>query len=185
MSERPLRLLGIGDGRSIIFLRWAWRLAERGHEVHIVSNRITDRPGELDLIHGHNIRELGGLMRLKGARRLGFGPALRRFAQSTKSGLDLGAMESITYYGPGVAIDLQPSALVWNSEIYMAEWDSIHRMGTSDITFTLPGSSPDNPKFFHEIAGKAGYEIRGYWRQFIVPKRPACLTQVTGIVNSV
>ncbi len=111
--------------------------------------------------------------------------ALRRFAQSTKSGLDLGAMESITYYGPGVAIDLQPSALVWNSEIYMAEWDSIHRMGTSDITFSLPGSSPENPKFFHEIAGKAGYEIRGYWRQFIVPKRPACLTQVTGIVNSV
>lgn len=111
--------------------------------------------------------------------------ALRRFAQSTKGGLDLGAMESITYYGPGVGIDIMPSALVWNSEVYMAEWDSIHRMGTSDITFTLPGSSPDSPKFFHEIAGKAGYEIRGYWRQFIVPKRPACLTQITGIVNSV
>jgi hypothetical protein len=111
--------------------------------------------------------------------------ALRRFAESTKGKVELGTMDTITYYGPGVAIDIAPSALVWNSELYMAEWDSFDRLGVSDITFTLPGSSPENPKFFHEIAGKAGYEIRGYWRQLLRPKRPACLTQLTGIVNSV
>lgn len=111
--------------------------------------------------------------------------ALRRFAQSTKAGIDLGTMDKITYYGPGVGIEISPSAIQWNSVIDLAEWDSLDRLGASDLTFTLPGSSPDNPKFFHEIPDKAGYEIRGYWRQLIRPKRPASLTQINTIVNSV
>jgi hypothetical protein len=110
--------------------------------------------------------------------------ALRRFASSTKSGLDLGAMESITYYGPGVAIDISPSALVKNSEIFMGEWDSVLRVGATDLTFTLPGSAPENPKFFKEMENKAGFELRGYWRQALIPKRPASLTKFSGIVNS-
>ena len=56
MAATRLRILGVGDGRSIIFLRWAWRLAELGHDVHIVSDRITDRPGELDAITAHQIQ---------------------------------------------------------------------------------------------------------------------------------
>ncbi len=118
MSERPLRLLGIGDGRSIIFLRWAWRLAERGHEVHVVSNRITDRPGELDLIHGHNIRELGGLMKVKGARRLGFGPAIRRFAQELD--VDLVHAHYLLPYGWWAAwADVHPLVMSpWNTDIF-------------------------------------------------------------------
>lgn len=111
--------------------------------------------------------------------------ALRRFAESTKSKIELGTMDSIRFYGPGVGIDITPSALVWNSELYMAEWDSFDRVGASDISFTLPGNSPENPKFFSEVPDVAAYEVRGYWRQLLRPKRPACLTQMTGIVNSV
>jgi glycosyltransferase involved in cell wall biosynthesis len=118
VSERPLRLLGIGDGRSIIFLRWAWRLAERGHEVHIVSNRITDRPGELDLIHGHNIRELGSLMRVKGLRRFGFGPAIRRFAKELD--VDLVHAHYLLPYGWwGAWADVHPLVMSpWNTDIF-------------------------------------------------------------------
>lgn len=110
--------------------------------------------------------------------------ALRRFANSTKSGLDLGAMDGITYYGPGVAIEVSPSALVKAGEMMMGEWDTVIRVGATDITFTLPGGSPDNPQFFRELENSAGYEIRGYWRQALIPKRPAALTKITGIVNS-
>ncbi len=118
VSERPLRLLGIGDGRSIIFLRWAWRLAERGHEVHIVSNRITDRPGELDLIHAHNIRELGALMKVKGVRRLGFGPAVRRFANELD--VDLVHAHYLLPYGWWAAwADVHPLVMSpWNTDIF-------------------------------------------------------------------
>ncbi len=82
MTGRPLRILGVGDGRSIIFLRWAWGLAELGHDVHIVSDRITERPGELDGITAHDLREIGGLStRAKGVRRFFFAPAIARLAR--------------------------------------------------------------------------------------------------------
>lgn len=111
--------------------------------------------------------------------------ALRRFGDSMKTKVELGTMGKICFYGPGVAIEIEPSALIWNSELYMAEWDSFERIGATDLTFTLPGSSPESPKFFENVADAAAYEIRGYWRQLVRPKRPACLTQLTGILNSV
>jgi glycosyltransferase involved in cell wall biosynthesis len=81
VTERPLKILGVGDGRSIIFLRWGWRLVELGHEVHIVSDRITDRPGELRGIIPHQIRDLGLLTRLKGIREPFFPSAIGRLAR--------------------------------------------------------------------------------------------------------
>ena len=47
MAE-PLRILGVGDAKSRHFARWATRLAERGHEVHVASGRVNPREGELD-----------------------------------------------------------------------------------------------------------------------------------------
>jgi glycosyltransferase involved in cell wall biosynthesis len=113
-----VRLLGIGDGRSIIFLRWAWRLAERGHEVHIVSDRITDRPGELDGLIAHNVRELGALMRVKGVRRFGFGPAIRRLARELE--VDLVHAHYLLPYGWwGAWADVHPLVLSpWNTDIF-------------------------------------------------------------------
>lgn len=111
-----MRLLGVGDGRSIIFLRWAWRLAERGHEVHILSDRITGRPGELDGITAHDVRGLGGLMRVKGLRRLGFGPAIRTFARD----FDLVHAHYLLPYGWWAAwADVHPLVLSpWNTDIF-------------------------------------------------------------------
>lgn len=109
--------------------------------------------------------------------------ALRRFAESTKSKIDLGTENLISYHGPGVTIDVVPCGIIKNGEAFMGEWESVKRVGASDLTFNLPGSSPDSPKFFHQLEGKAAYELRMYWRQAIVPMRPACLTKFTGIVN--
>jgi glycosyltransferase involved in cell wall biosynthesis len=80
-GDRPLRLLGVGNGRSIIFLRWAWRVAELGHDVHIVSDSFTDRPEELEGITAHRIQELELATRVKGLRRLRFAPAIRNLAR--------------------------------------------------------------------------------------------------------
>jgi glycosyltransferase involved in cell wall biosynthesis len=71
----------VGDGRSLIFLRWAWRVAERGHEVHIVSNRLSTRPGELDGLVAHDIGDLGRGTRIPGLRRYRFGPAIADLAR--------------------------------------------------------------------------------------------------------
>jgi hypothetical protein len=110
---------------------------------------------------------------------------LRRFAESTKSKVEMGTMGTISFYGPGVGIDIAPSALMWNSELMMGEWSSFRRMGSHDLGWGIPGSSPLPDKFVHIVADKNAYEIRGGYRQLLVPKRPACLTLLSGIVNEV
>lgn len=111
--------------------------------------------------------------------------ALRRYAESVKGSVDAGTMGVITFYGPGIQIDIVASALVKNGECFVCEWEScFKRLGATDITFTLPGSSPDNPRFFRELENAAGFEVRGYWQQCIIPMRPASLVKGTGIVNS-
>ena len=80
MPEETLRLLGIGDAKSLNFLRWARRLAERGHEVHVVSGRENTRAGETEGLHVHLVQRLDPLLRVPGVRRLRMAPALARLA---------------------------------------------------------------------------------------------------------
>ena len=55
MAE-TLRILGVGDAKSRHFARWATRLAERGHEVHVASGRVNPREGELDGLTVHQFQ---------------------------------------------------------------------------------------------------------------------------------
>jgi glycosyltransferase involved in cell wall biosynthesis len=118
VPERPLRLLGVGNGQSIIFLRWAWRLAERGHEVHVVSDRITDRPGELDGITAHDVRALSRLTRVKGLRRFGFAPAIGRLAKELDADL-VHAHYLLPYGWWGAKSGVHPLVMSpWNTDIF-------------------------------------------------------------------
>ena len=80
MSERPLTILGVADARSIHTLRWARRLADRGHEVHLVSNRVGADPRETEGVRVHDLLTLEPLMRVPRLRRRRFGPAIRNLA---------------------------------------------------------------------------------------------------------
>jgi glycosyltransferase involved in cell wall biosynthesis len=80
MRERRLRILGIGDAKSRHFARWARRLAEKGHEVHVASGRVNPR-GELDGIEVHQFQELDPLLRVPLLRRFRMVPALTKLAR--------------------------------------------------------------------------------------------------------
>jgi glycosyltransferase involved in cell wall biosynthesis len=80
VTGRPLRILGVGNARSVIFLRWAWRLTELGHEVHVVSDRFSEQADEPAALTTYDIRSLGGLNGLRGVRRLRFGATIARLA---------------------------------------------------------------------------------------------------------
>jgi len=118
VADRPLRLLGVGNAQSIIFLRWAWRLAERGHDVHVVSDRITQRSEELEGLTVHDVRDLSRLTRVKGLRRFGFGPAIRGLAE--RLDVDLVHAHYLLPYGWWAAwADVHPLVLSpWNTDIY-------------------------------------------------------------------
>ena len=79
MAEGTLRILGIGDAKSRHFARWARRLAERGHEVHVASGRVNPR-GELDGLQVHQFQDLDPLLRVPVLRRFRMVPALAKLA---------------------------------------------------------------------------------------------------------
>jgi len=79
-----LRILGVGDAKSSNFAHWATRLAERGHEVHVVSGRVNTREGELDGLVVHQFRDLDPLLRVPMIRRSRFAPALAGLARRVR-----------------------------------------------------------------------------------------------------
>lgn len=81
MAEEPLRVLGIGDAKSLNFLRWARRLAERGHEVHVVSGRENTSAAETEGLHVHLVQRIDPLLRVPGVRRLRMAPTLSRLVE--------------------------------------------------------------------------------------------------------
>jgi L-malate glycosyltransferase len=83
MADGSLRILGIGDAKSRHFARWARRLAERGHEVHVASGRFNPR-GELEGIQVHQFQELDPLLRVPMLRRFRMIPALKKLGRDVQ-----------------------------------------------------------------------------------------------------
>jgi L-malate glycosyltransferase len=81
MPADSLRLLAVGDGRSLHTIRWAERLAERGHDLHLVTDRVPAAGKEPAGVTVHDIRRLDVLTRMPGVRRLRFGRAIRNLGR--------------------------------------------------------------------------------------------------------
>jgi glycosyltransferase involved in cell wall biosynthesis len=81
MADEPLRILGVGDAKSLNFLRWGWRLADRGHEVSIVSSRFSTNAGELDRFDVFDVRRLGASTRVPGLRGSRIPAGIARLAE--------------------------------------------------------------------------------------------------------
>ncbi len=118
MADAPLRILGIGPGRSINFLRWARILSERGHDVHIVSDVLTDRREELDGVRAHDVRSLAPIMRVRGLRRLAFGETIARFGR--RIGADVVHAHYLLPYGYwGAKAGLHPYVVSpWSRDLF-------------------------------------------------------------------
>jgi len=80
MPERPLRIMAIADGRSIHTLRYARRLVDRGHEVHVVSDRVGAADRIAEGTRFHDVRGLDLITRIPRLRRARFGTAIRSLA---------------------------------------------------------------------------------------------------------
>lgn len=108
--------------------------------------------------------------------------ALRRFAESTKSGLDVGT-NSIKFYGvSGGVMEVVPHAMVKAGEAFLGQDETIKRIGSTDTTFNL-GVQGQQEMFFRELSDNAGFEIRTYSDQAMVITAPAKWVKLTGIVN--
>src|SRR5579862_2838492 len=119
-----LRILGIGDAKSRHFARWATRLAERGHEVHIASGRVNPRAGELDGLHVHQYQEIDPLLRVPLVRRFRMVPALERVAAEIRP--DVVHSHYLLPYGLWTArAGLEPLVVSpWGKDAIVDAWNS-------------------------------------------------------------
>jgi glycosyltransferase involved in cell wall biosynthesis len=118
-----LRILGIGDAKSRHFARWANRLAERGHEVHVASGRANPR-GELDGIEVHRFQELDPLLRVPLLRRFRMANALAQLARDVQP--DVVHSHYLLPYGYWTArAGLEPLVVSpWGKDAIVDAWQS-------------------------------------------------------------
>lgn len=107
--------------------------------------------------------------------------ALRRFTESTKTEADLGT-QKITFYGTCGEMDLMPHPLIKAGDAFCCPMKRLKRIGSTDITFRLPGMPED--KFFRQLENSAGVELRCYSDLGLIATMPARFTKITGIVNA-
>jgi glycosyltransferase involved in cell wall biosynthesis len=112
-----MRILGIGNARSVIFLRWAWGLREAGHSVALVSDRFSPNEDELEGLETFDIRQLERLTRIRGVRRLRVAGALTRLVDSL--GIDLVHGHYLLPYGYWASLIEGPPRVVspWGTDI--------------------------------------------------------------------
>ena len=108
--------------------------------------------------------------------------ALRMLDSSYSKGVSENGSEAIKFYGQNGMIELMPSAFVKESLAFVFPKDSLMRIGSTDVTFKLPGA--ENDRFFRELTDAAGFELRAYADQALFCAKPNSLLLITGIVNS-
>lgn len=109
--------------------------------------------------------------------------ALRRFTDNGKGGREQGTT-AIKYYGVTGTITVKPHPMVKAGEAFVVCPPYLKRVGSTDITFRLPGVEGQEPRFFRELTDSAGFEIRCYWNQALVNLKPSAHCKITSIVNS-
>jgi len=116
------------------------------------------------------------------ARLISDQAAARQYDVSyNKSKLENGA-ESLVFAGQTGNIELVPSAYVKEGEAHIFPKDALMYIGSTDLTFRLPGAGEEN--FFHQIQDAAGYELRAYVDMALFAPAPNRLILITDIVNS-
>ncbi len=110
--------------------------------------------------------------------------ALRRLADSTKGSLDLGT-KKITYYSNvGSSIEMVSDPMMKAGEAFLLFPSLVTRGGTSEPTFNLNKETGQAERFLRELPDNAGFEIRIFWDQFVIMRRPKGGVKLINIVNS-
>lgn len=109
--------------------------------------------------------------------------ALRRYAAKMRQEADLGT-EKLVFYSQTGEIEIKPHPMIKASHCFITADRYFKRVGSADMTFRLPGVQGQQERFFRELEGNAGFELRQWWDQALVSLKPACSALITGITNS-
>jgi hypothetical protein len=108
--------------------------------------------------------------------------ALRMYDSSFSSAKTTSGSKAIEFFSQNGKMTIHPHIYVKEGEAFALPFDRAVRVGSSDITFNIPGT--DDGKVFQQRADNAGFEYRIYTQQSLLVETPAKCIKLTGIVNS-
>lgn len=106
--------------------------------------------------------------------------AARRYGDVKSKKMDNGA-DSIEFYSPSGTMTIVPHPLVKRGQAVIYPTDSITRIGSSDLTFQLPGTSTDS-YLQVPLGDSAGYQVRIWSDNTLFAETPSHMCIITGIV---
>lgn len=106
--------------------------------------------------------------------------AARRYGDVKGKKMDNGC-DALEFYSPSGTMTIVPHPLVKRGQALLFPTDSITRIGSSDLTFQLPGTSTDS--YLQVPLGDfAGYQVRIWADNTIFAETPSHMCVITNIV---
>lgn len=106
--------------------------------------------------------------------------ALRRYDSSFKSKEGEQGSESLMFHSQNGSIEIISSIYCKEGYAYLFPLDEMMRVGSTDITFRMPGYGDE---FFRHLNDNAGFELRCYSDQALFCFAPGKLVLISGIDN--
>ncbi len=107
--------------------------------------------------------------------------ALRRYDSSYSVKKSENGSESLLFHSQNGLIEIEPSIYVKEGYAYVLALEYWSRVGSSDMTFKLPGQQDE---FFRHLSDAAGFELRLWSDQALFTYAPGRNVIITGVVNS-
>jgi hypothetical protein len=108
--------------------------------------------------------------------------ALRMYDSSYSQSKVVNGSKAIEFFSQNGKMTIHAHIYVKEGEAYALPFDRAVRVGSSDVTFNIPGT--DDGKVFQQQPNNAGFEYRIYTQQSVLIETPAKCVLLTGIVNS-
>jgi hypothetical protein len=108
--------------------------------------------------------------------------ALRMYDSSYKTSEAENGAQSIKFFGQNGQVEIVPSIYVKEGEAFIVDDKDFLKVGSTDMTFNLPGAGPD--QFLRQLENSAGVEMRLYSDFSLFCMAPGRQVKITGIVNS-
>lgn len=107
--------------------------------------------------------------------------ALRQYDQSYSKERAENGSQKLRFYSQNGELEIEPSIYVKEGYSYLLSVDDWMRVGSTDLTFRVPGQGDE---FFRHLENSAGYELRLWTDQAIFCHAPGRSVLIDNIVNA-
>lgn len=107
--------------------------------------------------------------------------ALRMYDQSYSVSTSETGSQAIRFHGQNGKVEIVPSIHVKEGDAFVIPMDELLKVGSTDMTFNLPGS---NDQFFRQLENSAGVEVRAFSDFSLFCQAPGKVTYISNITNS-